>query len=175
MDLRGCADRLATFHICQFCERSNRLLIAHWHIRYPPIRASSKEEVIDVIRRKLPEVSTVVQMISTVIERKSTKLSAYEHGLSQLNLIILDHSNRLITTAADHFYRHFFTSEVRKVLANTGFREVYFITTLEREKKVYIPLKALFWCQSFICSTGLFLSISQILSTNLFVLSLSYL
>lgn len=103
----------------------------------------SKEEVIDVIRRKLPEVSTVVQMISTVIERKSTKLSAYEHGLSHVNLIILDHSNRLITTAADHFYGHFFTSEVRKVLANTGFREVYFITTLEREKKVYIPLKAL--------------------------------
>ncbi len=27
--LRGCADRLATFHICQFSERSNRLLINH--------------------------------------------------------------------------------------------------------------------------------------------------
>ena len=28
-DLRACADRLATFHICRFSERSNRLLIAH--------------------------------------------------------------------------------------------------------------------------------------------------
>src|SRR5215218_8300125 len=27
--LRGCADRLAAFHICRFLERSNRLFIAH--------------------------------------------------------------------------------------------------------------------------------------------------
>jgi hypothetical protein len=27
--LRACADRLATFHICRFSERLNRLLIAH--------------------------------------------------------------------------------------------------------------------------------------------------
>src|SRR5215210_8272924 len=40
--LRGCADRLATFPICWFSELSNRVLIASWHIRYPPIRASSK-------------------------------------------------------------------------------------------------------------------------------------
>src|SRR5829696_9765237 len=39
--LRACADRLATFHICRFSERLNGLLIAHWHIRYPPIRAAS--------------------------------------------------------------------------------------------------------------------------------------
>jgi hypothetical protein len=39
--LRACADRLATFHIYRFSERSNRLLIDHWHIRYPPIRAAS--------------------------------------------------------------------------------------------------------------------------------------
>src|SRR5215203_5026948 len=42
MRLRACADRLATFHICRFSERLNGLLIAHWHIRYPPIRAASK-------------------------------------------------------------------------------------------------------------------------------------
>lgn len=109
----------------------------------------SKEEIIDVIWRELPEVSTVVQMISTLIGRKSTKLSAYEYDLSHVNLIILDHSNRLITTAADHFYEHFFTSELRKALANTGFREVYFVTVVEQEKKVFIPLKALFLMSEF--------------------------
>jgi hypothetical protein len=40
--LRACADRLATFYICRFSERLDRLLIAHGHIRYPPIRAASK-------------------------------------------------------------------------------------------------------------------------------------
>src|SRR5215203_3144208 len=46
MRLRACADRLATFHICRFSERLNGLLIAHWHIRYPPIRAGSKNQDI---------------------------------------------------------------------------------------------------------------------------------
>ena len=45
--LRGCADRLATFHTCSYSERSNGLLIAHWHIRYPPIRASSNPKMKD--------------------------------------------------------------------------------------------------------------------------------
>jgi hypothetical protein len=43
--LRACADRLATFHICRFSERSSRLLITYWYIRCPPIRAASKEGV----------------------------------------------------------------------------------------------------------------------------------
>jgi hypothetical protein len=48
--LRACADRLATFHIYRFSERSNRLLIDHWHIRYPPIRAASyREAIINVV------------------------------------------------------------------------------------------------------------------------------
>src|SRR3712207_6008153 len=29
LSLRACADRLATFHICRFSERLNRLLITH--------------------------------------------------------------------------------------------------------------------------------------------------
>lgn len=109
----------------------------------------SEEKIIDAIKHKLPEISTYVRMVASVVERKSQKLAVYEHGLSHVNLIILDHSDRLITTSPDYFYDHFFTAELRDVLIRTKFREIYFVTTLKSEKKVYIPLKALFLMSEF--------------------------
>ena len=109
----------------------------------------SGEEVIDVIRRELPEVSTYAQMAAATIERKGQKLATYERGLSHVNLIILDHGSRLITAPPEQFYSLFFTSELRDVLARTGFREVFFITLLDTTRRVYIPLKTLFLLSEF--------------------------
>ena len=109
----------------------------------------SEEQIIDAIKRKLPGVSTYVNKVASVIERKSQRLMAYAHGLSHVNLIILDHSNRLIGTSPDYFYDHFFTTKLRDVLARAGFREIYFVTKFKSEKKAYIPLKALFLMSEF--------------------------
>jgi hypothetical protein len=98
----------------------------------------SGDEIIDVISRKLPEVSTYVRMVTDVIERKDQKVAIYEHKLSHVNLVILDHGNRLITVSSEQFYPLFYTADLRKTLAQTGFREVFFVTTLEgREEYTY--------------------------------------
>ena len=107
------------------------------------------EQIIDAIKRRLPDVPTYVHRVASVIERKSQRLVVYEHGLSHVNLIILDHSNRLIGTSPDYFYDHFFTAKLRDVLTSTRFREIYFVTKLKSDKKVYIPLKALFLMSEF--------------------------
>jgi len=109
----------------------------------------SGDEIIDVISRKLPEVSTYVRMVTDVIERKDQKVAIYEHKLSHVNLVILDHGNRLITVSPEQFYPLFYTADLRKTLAQTGFRVVFFVTTLERTRRVYVPLKTLFLVSEF--------------------------
>lgn len=73
----------------------------------------------------MPGVSYYAHKVASVIKRKSQRLTVYEHGPSHVNLIVLDHSNRLIGTSPDHFYDNFFTAKLRDVLAATGFREIY--------------------------------------------------
>jgi hypothetical protein len=110
---------------------------------------SSEEEVIDVIKRQLPQVSRYVRMVVDKIDRKDRKLEAYERGLSHVNLIVLDHEKRLITTSPEYFYSYFFTPELNATLTRTGFREVFFVTTLKETRRVYIPLKGLFLLSNF--------------------------
>lgn len=109
----------------------------------------SGEEIIDVIARESPEVSTYAQMVAATIERKGQKVAAYMRGLSHVNLIILNHGTRLITASPEQFYSLFFTSELRDILARTGFREVFFATVLGKTRRVYIPLKTLFLLSEF--------------------------
>lgn len=109
----------------------------------------TREETIDGIMRKLPETSEYVQMIATVISKKDKKLVGYSPNLSHVNLIILDHGKRLITTSPDYFYKLFFNRELQDVLAQTGFREIFFVTLLKSDKRVYVPLKLLFLLSEF--------------------------
>lgn len=109
----------------------------------------SEEEVIDVIWRELPEVSSYVQMVATAIKRKDHKLVSYDRDLSHVNLIIFDQGTRLTTTSPEYFYSHFFTSELNATLTQTGFREVFFVTVLKDMGRVYVPLKGLFLLSNF--------------------------
>jgi hypothetical protein len=109
----------------------------------------SGEEIIDVISRKLPGVSTYAQMVAAAIERKDQKMATYKRGLSHVSLIVLDQGKRLITASPEHFYSLFFNSELRNVLARTEFREIFFVTVLRDTKRVYIPLKSLFLLSEF--------------------------
>ncbi len=114
------------------------------------IRADrSGEEVIDVIKRELPEVSTYVRAVAAAIERKDQKVARYERGLSHVNLIVLDHGNRLITEPPEQFYPLFYTRDLRNVLIRTRFREVFFATILGKTSRVFVPLKALLLLSEF--------------------------
>lgn len=109
----------------------------------------SEEEVIDVIKRQLPEVSSYARMVADTIKHKDRKLATYERGLSHVNLIVLDHGKRLLTTSPEYFYSFFFTPELNATLSRTGFREVFFVTILKETGRVYIPLKGLFLLSNF--------------------------
>lgn len=109
----------------------------------------SEEEVIDAIKRELPEVASYVQMVAAAIKRKDHKLASYDRDLSHVNLIMFDQGTRLITTSPEYFYSHFFTSELNVTLTQTGFREIFFVTVLKDTGRVYVPLKGLFLLSNF--------------------------
>ncbi len=109
----------------------------------------SEDELIDVIKRELPEVPACVRMIAAAIEQKDQKLMSYESGLNHVNLIMLDHGHRLMTLSPEYFYSFFFTPDLCATLARTGFREIFFVTVFKEQGRVYIPLKLLYLLSHF--------------------------
>jgi hypothetical protein len=102
------------------------------------------DKQLEGIIQEIPPVTEYVRMVVDIIENKSKRIQDYVKGLNHVNLIILDTENRLILIRRSNFYMMFFTSYLKTALCNTAFREVFFVTKIETDRWVYIPLKMLF-------------------------------
>jgi hypothetical protein len=96
------------------------------------------------IFQELPIVSAYVDQVTKIILDKDRKLSVYSVGLTHINLVIFDTEYRLHSIPVGDFYRNFFTPSFKTAISQSRFREVFYITQMEREKWVCIPLKMLF-------------------------------
>jgi len=104
-------------------------------------RDGEPDRRIQCIYQSVPGVDEYALLVAEVISRKSEKLKSYAQDLTHVNLIIFDTEHRLSKIAAEDFARYFLTPDIIAALRKTGFREVYFVTRLENERWVYIPLK----------------------------------
>lgn len=84
-----------------------------------------------------------MQKFVQVLRRKEARVGDYVQGLNHVNLIVLDNVHRISTSPVEDFYWHFFRPPLKKALYESGFREVFLVTVLERERWVYMPLKLL--------------------------------
>jgi hypothetical protein len=99
---------------------------------------------VEGILQELLPVSHYIQTVIDIINNKNARTQCYKQGLTHVNLIINDMENRLVTLPLSDFYNKFFIPNLRVSLCKSTFREVYFITSLEANKRVYFPLKMLF-------------------------------
>jgi hypothetical protein len=103
------------------------------------------DQQIEGIMQEFPSVHNYVQMVVDIINKKSARIQDYIQGLTHVNLIIRDTGHRLLMLPRSDFYRIFFTPSLRTTLSASEFREIFYVTTLEKDvdRWVYIPLKAL--------------------------------
>lgn len=112
-----------------------------------PITLQSKnkpDRQLEGLLLELPSITQYTQMVIDIIENKNKRIYDYIKNLDHVNLVILDTENRLITIRRSDFYMMFFSSSLKTTLCNTSFREVFFITKLEKDQWVYVPLRMLF-------------------------------
>lgn len=99
------------------------------------------------ILRKLPNIEALVNKISRLVELKNKHFDKYIHGLNHVNLIINDCENIFTGLPEDMLHHWFFKDKLEKVLVDSKFREIFFITKLgpyDSSKPVCVPLKRLF-------------------------------
>ncbi|MBN1993662.1 MAG: hypothetical protein JW953_13255 [Anaerolineae bacterium] len=101
------------------------------------------------ILQELPRPEQYANMVAEVIALKDEKFKEYAQDLTHINLIVLDTERRLRTVTADDFYKNFVTLPLKNTLYSTKFREVFLVTILEENRKVYIPLKMLLLLAEF--------------------------
>jgi len=107
------------------------------------------KEITKGIFQELPNPDKYVEMISDLIKSKNEKYIEYAQDLTHINLILLDTENRLRPISVSDFYNYFYTSEVKTSLCNSPFREIFLITMLQENRKVYIPLKMILFLANF--------------------------
>jgi hypothetical protein len=93
------------------------------------------------ILQELQSPDKYVKMITEQIRRKDKKLVRYDKALAHVNLIIIDREHMISTVPVREYYRHLYTETLRDALYKTNFREIFFITTLRENRRVYIPLR----------------------------------
>ncbi len=112
-----------------------------------PNDRNSTSRQIKAIFQKQPPISKYVSKVTDLIEVKNKKFKNYIKGLSHVNLIIFDYENRLVGADKDKFHHLFYLPDLEKIITQSEFREIFFITkigTFESSKCIYIPLKMLF-------------------------------
>ena len=93
------------------------------------------------IMRKQPSVAECVSGVCSVIQDKEG-LCSVAHDLSHMNLIVDDRTGVLTTTASADFYRVFCTQELQRVVFQSRFREIFFLSRF-KSGPAYVPLKML--------------------------------
>ena len=104
---------------------------------------------IRAIVRQLPSTEEYVGMFVQVLRRKETRVHDYRRGLDHVTLIVLDNVHKIVASRVEDFCLRFFTLPLKEALYASGFREIFLITILERERWVYVPLKQMLLLADF--------------------------
>jgi hypothetical protein len=98
----------------------------------------------------VPELDEYARMVTEIICKKNDRFSEYAEDLANINLIILDTEGCLFQILIKDFYTCFYTPGITAALRKSGFREIYFVTRLETDLAVYVPMKLVLlrfeWC-----------------------------
>jgi hypothetical protein len=97
---------------------------------------------LPAIFRRVPSYAECSRKVAEMISKKHTKLSDAIRDFSHVNLVIRDHSRLLGHLPAREFFRAYFGAALREAVANSCFREVYFVCDLDGRLGI-IPLKLL--------------------------------
>jgi hypothetical protein len=105
------------------------------------VRDGDPDREIRGIFQEAPEISEYTRLIAQTIRGKDEKLKGYAAELTHVNLIVFDTEDLLFKIATKDFYMYLFTPDIIAALRQSGYREVYLITRLETDRRVYIPMK----------------------------------
>jgi len=95
----------------------------------------------EAVIHKLPSLSSCQEKITQIINDKNKKYYEYDKTLQHINLIIYDSEGFLFRIRTKDFYNIIYTRNIIESIVTSNFREIYFITRVEKEKRIYFPLK----------------------------------
>lgn len=104
----------------------------------------STGERMKAVWSELPPLSEYPGRVAARVRAKSAKLGSAPRNLSHVNLIMFDRDYRLGGTPVNEFYRVILTPELKRTLLETGFREVFLVTSVKEREQCYFPLRLLF-------------------------------
>lgn len=88
---------------------------------------------VPAIVRTAPPFQTYVQRVADIVKNKNDKMREAMGRLAHVNLIIRDHTHFLHLVPRKMLFPLFFVDELKQAIAGSSFREVYFVTDVDKE------------------------------------------
>lgn len=101
-----------------------------------------KYKNVPAIIQQNPNLAECSRMIANIITEKERRIESQVSCSLHVNLIIYDATSLLHHIKKQDFYATYFLPELRDSLSKSSFREIFFLTTLDK-KSGFIPLKML--------------------------------
>jgi hypothetical protein len=101
-----------------------------------------RDRGVPAIIQPVPSPNECARMVAALVSQKSAKFPLPAEGLSHVNLVVRDTTDLLNGFSVDRFYYIYFISELRNAIAQSPFREVFFVTKMG-DQVGFIPMKVL--------------------------------
>ncbi len=101
-----------------------------------------KGKKIDAIINDVPSPQERVNLLQSTIRSKEKKLKNFQKNINHIDLIISDSYKEFYIFNFQDLFKILFYSPLHACIKDSAFREIFIITSLSKEKDIYIPLKA---------------------------------
>ncbi|AUD03270.1 hypothetical protein CWM47_16370 [Spirosoma pollinicola] len=95
------------------------------------------------VAHRRPSPSVYSELLASIVKRKNDKIVEYCKGLDHVNLIVADMEEPFSYTDDKELYKYLFDPALKKIITSTKFNEVFLITRVKKNRKVFIPLRML--------------------------------
>ena len=107
-----------------------------------------KATSLPAIVRELPAAREHTGAIVELLRRKTAQARGYRHGLSHVNLLIVDRIGTQRPGGASYSTNELLVPELKEALVSSPFREV-FLVSMDHDWRVYRPLQMLLLLEAF--------------------------
>lgn len=109
----------------------------------------NKTITTNAIIRETPDIKSIFDNFDEVLDKKLTKVENYNSDLNHINLIVLDKLNVFTTEKPSDLIKYLIHNIESKKLYSSDFREIFFITRIKNNRRIFFQLKLLQFFSDF--------------------------
>jgi hypothetical protein len=137
-NIPGYLEELLAGHAVRHRDDIARLPVSRVKILDAEGRFKQEAQMITPPKRQMADLGSG---LANSLRNKADRFDGFPKDLTHVNLLVADMDGRLWTQNRQTLFQTVFTEEVIKLIYDSPYREIFFVTLVENAETVYVPLR----------------------------------